>query len=139
MIEDRGTDHPGRRSTPTRVGQFRSKPTTFGHDRMRSRLERDFARHLFLSEIAYQYEPHIFGPRGRRYLPDFLVEINGRRTYIEVKPTAAEVEGAKAKMAVIWDDEPDALLIVACAQGCVFHTAMLGTDWTSWIERWKHQ
>ena len=36
-------------------------------------------------------------------------------------------------------DMGDALLIVACAEGCEFHSAMLGTEWTSWTERWKHR
>jgi hypothetical protein len=56
-----------------------------------------------------------------------------------VKPTAAEVEAAKAKMAVIWDDEPGALLMVACAEGSMFHAALLGGEWTSWAERWAHR
>jgi hypothetical protein len=126
--------------TPTRIGRrFHSKATQFGHDTMRSRLERDFAKHLYDAGEAYQYEPRVFGPTGRRYLPDFLVIGRGRATYIEVKPTAAEVEAAKGKMAVIWDQEPDALLVVACAEGCEFHAALRGGEWTSWTERWAHR
>ena len=123
----------------SRVGRIPARPTTFGGDHMRSRLERDFAKHLFFAGEPYQYEPHVFGPRGRRYLPDFMVESGGRRTYIEVKPTAQEVEAAKVKMSVIWDEEPDALLVVACAEGCAFHAALRGGEWTSWIERWAHR
>jgi hypothetical protein len=115
------------------------RATQFGHDHMRSRLEKAFAVHLFVSGEAYEYEPRVFGPAGRRYLPDFRVTTPGRVVYIEVKPTLPEVEAAKAKMAVIWDDEPDALLMVACAEGCTFFAALRGQEWTSWVERWTHR
>ena len=135
------SDHviPGRWPLSRRVGRIPSRAAAFGHDVMRSRLERDFARHLYTAGHDYAYEPRVFGPRGRRYLPDFLVRRKGRNVYIEVKPTAAEVEAAKAKMAVIWDEEPDALLIVACAEGCEFHAALRGGEWTVWTERWAHR
>jgi hypothetical protein len=127
-------------SSPTRIGRrIPSKVTQFGRDTMRSRLERDFARHLWEAGEEYQYEPRVFGPRGRRYLPDFLVVGATRPTYIEVKPTAAEVEAAKVKMSVIWEEEPDALLIVACAEGCEYHAALRGGEWTTWVERWSHR
>ncbi|MBU2110404.1 MAG: hypothetical protein KKE65_01980 [Actinobacteria bacterium] len=126
--------------TAQRIGRIPSKATQFGHDIMRSRLERDFAKHLYESGEDYQYEPRVFGPKGRRYLPDFLVAgRSGRKTYIEVKPRADEVEAAKLKMSVIWDDEPDALLVVACSEGCVYHSALRGGEWSSWVERWAHK
>jgi hypothetical protein len=125
---------------PERIGRrLRSKATKLGHDTMRSRLERDFALHLFLGGEDYVYEPRLFGPRGRRYLPDFLVTSAGRPTYVEVKPRLEEVEAARAKMAVIWEEEPDALLVVACAEGCTFSAALLGGEWEEWVELWKHR
>jgi hypothetical protein len=42
-------------------------------------------------------------------------------------------------MSVIWEEEPDALLIVACAEGCEYHAALRGHGWTTWVERWAHR
>jgi hypothetical protein len=104
----------------------------------RSQLEIDFARHLHLMGSEWTYEPRVYGPKGRRYLPDFVVDAPSRRTFFEVKPTRAMAERAKERMAVIWDEEPDAVLVVVCAEGSTFSAAERGSPWHTWIERWKH-
>jgi hypothetical protein len=122
-------------SPPGRWG----RATELGRVRMRSRLEKAFATHLFLAGEDYEYEPRSFGPRGSRYLPDFRIRAGGRTAYVEVKPTLAEVAEARTRMEVVWDDEPDALLMVACGEGCTFWAAVRGGEWVSWVERWAHR
>ena len=113
--------------------------TFYGGVTMRSRLEADFAAHLDAMGVRWTYEPRIFGPEGSGYLPDFEVARgDGRPCYIEVKPRRADVRGAARRMEVVWADEPTALLIVACAEGCTFSAALAGGRWTSWVERWRH-
>ena len=116
-----------------------SKATTVRYTVMRSRLEAAFARHLDQMWEPWVYEPKVYGPKGRRYLPDFELTGAADPTFIEVKPTLAEVPAAKAKMAVIWDEEPNATLIVACAEGCTWFAATKGRPWETWLERWKHR
>jgi hypothetical protein len=121
------------------AGIIDPKRTWYGGVWMRSRLEADFARHLDALRIVWRYEPAVFGPEGRGYLPDFqLLRPEGRPTFVEVKPTLPEVAGAKRKMAVIWKTHPDAVLIVACAQGSRFFASEGGADWISWVDRWSH-
>lgn len=105
--------------------------------RFRSQLESRFARHLHSMWEMWVYEPRIFGPRGRGYLPDF--ELIGQRqpTYIEVKPTLKQVPAAQAKMSVIWETHPDALLIVVCAEGSTYFASVANGPWEAWVERWK--
>jgi hypothetical protein len=83
------------------------------------------------------YEPRIFGPKGRGYLPDFELLDKPQPTYVEVKPTLSQVPAAQAKMAVIWETHPDALLIVACAEGSTYFASVAGEPWRTWVERWK--
>lgn len=105
---------------------------------MRSQLECDFARHLDCLGIAWHYEPRIFGPRGRGYLPDFELELGERPCYVEVKPTLGEAEAAKRRVRVIWKTHPDATLVIACAEGSRYFVAEAGGPWDSWSERWAH-
>ena len=102
----------------------------------RSRLEVRFAFHLDLLGERWKYEPRTYGPKGKRYIPDFEILGAVRPTFIEIKPTLAEVDAAKEKMSVIWDTHPDALLIVACEEARAFHGCYGGGQWTSWQERW---
>ena len=110
--------------------------TIYGGITFRSRLESRYALHLDQRGEQWRYEPAIYGPKGRGYLPDF--EILGARypTFIELKPKLDEVEPAKTKMSVIWDTHPDALLVVACAEGCWYFRAFRDGEWLSWQERW---
>jgi hypothetical protein len=120
------------------AGLIDPKATEYRGVTMRSRLEADFARHLDRMGVAWVYEPRIFGPKGRGYLPDFQLVRDGRPCYIEVKPTLAQVPAAKRRMAVIWRSEPDALLIVACAESCRFFESLRDSGWRTFVERWPH-
>jgi hypothetical protein len=115
------------------------RPVEYHGQWMRSTLEADFARHLDQLGASWTYEPAIFGAKGTGYLPDFRVtRDDGSSLYIEVKPTKAEVPLASARMEVIWKDESDAMLMVACAEGSEFYVAVIGQPWESFIELWKH-
>ena len=121
------------------AGIIDPKRTWYRGSWMRSRLEADFARHLDELRIVWRYEPAVFGPPGQGYLPDFqLLRHGDPPTFVEAKPTLREVAGAKRKMAVIWKDYPDAVLIVACAQGSRFFASEAGAEWISWVDRWSH-
>jgi hypothetical protein len=105
---------------------------------MRSRLEADFARHLDAQQIAWRYEPAIFGPPGAGYLPDFQLLRDDGPHFLEVKPTLREVPEAKRRMAVILATHPDAVLIIACAEESRYFASVAGGEWISWVERWSH-
>jgi hypothetical protein len=89
-----------RGGSPTTIGLmvagYRNMPTAVEYHGtwFRSTLERDFARHLDLDGSAWTYEPRIYGPKGRRYLPDFVVDAPSRRTFFEIKPTLALARAA---------------------------------------------
>lgn len=125
---------------PTRIYSDRIESTTTEYHgvMMRSRLERDFAFHLDLQGIQWQYEPRIFGPRGKGYLPDFQIDREDGAHFIEVKPTLEEVPLARERMEVIWKTHPEAVLVVACAEESRFFAATVGHGWVSWVDRWKH-
>jgi hypothetical protein len=120
------------------AGIIDPKRTEYRGVTMRSRLEADFARQLDAQGIVWRYEPAIFGPVGQGYLPDFQLLRSDGHHFVEVKPTLREVPGAKARMTVIWDSYPDAVLIVACAEGSRYFAAVAGGEWTTWAERWSH-
>lgn len=102
---------------------------------MRSRLETAFARHLDRQGIGWTYEPQVFSG----YLPDFELHAGDVPTFVEVKPTLLEAPRAKRRMEPIWLVHPEALLMVACAQGCRWFGAIAGGPWREWTERWEHQ
>lgn len=116
------------------------KRTVVRMTEMRSRLEADFARHLDQLWIKWEYEPRPFFAKSaaRGYLPDFKVDLGDRPCYIEVKPTVQEADDAKKKVAIVWDTEPDALLVIVSGQECRWFAANRGEPWVSWIERWAH-
>lgn len=101
---------------------------------MRSKLEAEFAWWLDDQQFRWQYEPRIFGPIGKGYLPDFLVHELGH-AYIEVKPTLKKADAAKERMKVIWTEEPDAVLVIVSGDGWWQATAP-GRPWESWREHW---
>lgn len=111
------------------------RPTVYRDIRFRSRLEVRLAWYLDALGVDWTYEPRVYGPKGSRYLPDFEIAVSPP-IFIEVKPTLAEVQPAQAKMAVIWQEHPDAVLVVACAERWSFTAARRGGDWESWQERW---
>lgn len=119
-------------------GIIEAKTTTYHGIEMRSRLEADFARFLDMRGQTWTYEARPFFANGKGYLPDFQLERPDGYHFIEVKPTLAEVPAAKAKMQIIWETSPTALLIVACAQGCRWFACEKGQEWTTWVDLWKH-
>lgn len=115
------------------TGGPKARPIEYRGYQMRSHLECRFAWHLDTIGESWDYEPRTF---GRSYLPDFQLTSAPRPTFVEVKPTLAEVPAAKVKAAVIWKTYPDALILIAVAEGCTWF-ASTGGDWESWTERWK--
>lgn len=115
-----------------------SRPVEVRGVLMRSTLEANFAHHLDRMGAEWVYEPRIYGPKGAGYLPDFQIVREGPPCFVEVKPTLAEVPLAQERMEVIWDTEPGAVLMVACAEGCTFSAAVKGEPWSSFVELWKH-
>lgn len=131
------------KSRPTTVrsilsGIIEAKVTDYGGYQMRSRLEADFARTLDDRGLTWTYEPRPFFAKGRGYLPDFLIERPDGYHFVEVKPTLREVASAKAKMRIIWDTYPSAVLIVACAEECRWFACEPGGQWRTWTDLWKH-
>lgn len=116
-----------------------STPTEYRGIQMRSKLEADFAGHLDRLGVDWKYEPEIFGPRGAGYLPDFLLGSGNERTYVELKPTVEQAEAAKARIAVIWETHPDAVLLIVSAEGNRFYAALRGQPWETWQEAWAHR
>lgn len=112
-----------------------AKPITYRGIAMRSKLEAEFAWYLDECEFTWEYEPRIFGPVGEGYMPDFYIQENGDRCYVEVKPTLERANAAKDRMKVIWKSDPDAILIMVSGDGW-WQAAMPGYDWESWRERW---
>lgn len=112
-------------------------PSVYRGIEMRSILETRFAAHLDALGEEWVYEPAIYGPAGKGYLPDFEIVSAHRRTFVEVKPTLPEVTPAQVKMSIIWDTHPEALLIVACWEPLTFTAAYRGTSWESWGQRWS--
>lgn len=117
------------------VGTPKARPSVYKGVAFRSRLEVRFAFHLDLLGETWVYEPRVYGPKGRGYLPDFEIIGATRPTFIELKPTRKQAEAAKAKVAVIWETHPGALIIIAAAQGCTFYGSQ-GGPWVEWQERW---
>jgi hypothetical protein len=116
------------------LGKKWSHPTTYRGILFRSFLESRFAWHLDEMGEEWLYEPRRIGD----YLPDFEIVSAARPTYVELKPTRAEVSEAQRRMEVIWQHVPDAMLIVACAEGCALFSCTPGGEWREWQERWRY-
>lgn len=114
----------------------KARPTAYKGIEFRSRLEVRFAIHLDERGERWAYEPRVYGPKGRGYLPDFEILDGPRPTFIEVKPTISEAVSARNKVKVIWESLPDALLLTAAAEGCTFSACRMGGEWVTWQERW---
>lgn len=89
-----------------------ARPTTYRGVPMRSRLEASFAAGLDDIETPWTYEPRAFASQAGQYLPDFDVSANGVSAYIEVRPTLEAALSALERMQIIWESEPQALLLV---------------------------
>jgi hypothetical protein len=116
--------------------EFKARPTVYKGIKMRSRLEAGFAKWLDERSFDWEYEPCAFGSDKGQYLPDF--KINGLRcswlteptdAYVEVKPASFpnwddesaldQFEALMRGMALIWESEPDAVLLLAQPEGPV--------------------
>lgn len=118
------------------TGKVKARPTVYKGIKFRSRLEVRYAWYLDDIGERWRYEPRVYGPKGRGYLPDFEILGKAQPTFIEVKPTTEEVPDAASKMEVIWETHPDALLIVACEQGWTYVACLRGGSWEGWHEGW---
>lgn len=118
-------------------GEPQAKPAYYKGIRFRSKLEARFARHLDALGEEWVYEPRIYGPRGRGYLPDFELVGTTWPTFIELKPTRKKAIAAQEKVAVIWEECPTALLIIAAEEGFTYYRAYRGGRWDAWTEKWS--
>lgn len=104
----------------------RARPTTYKGVDMRSRLEAGFAAWLDEWSLPWTYEPKAFASEIGQYLPDFRIDglrcswknWEPRTAYLEVKPASFgdagdEFEVLMRSMAIIWQSEPDAILLLA--------------------------
>jgi hypothetical protein len=120
------------------MGSPKPRPRLYKGIEFRSSLEVRFAHYLDGMNEPWAYEPRVYGSPGHGYLPDFEMTKAGQPTFIEVKPTLAEVAAAQDKMSVIWDTHPDALLIVAVEERRTFYACLARSGrWTWWQERWR--
>lgn len=108
-------------SSGPRKPQLPPRPTTYKGIRMRSRLEAAYAAWLDEQRWTWEYEPRAFANESGQYLPDFkihgvvdLLENREATAYLDVKPSFLDLdlEALFVKMEVIWDSEPDAILLV---------------------------
>lgn len=100
-----------------------ARPTVYKGIRMRSRLEADYAGALDRDGEKWEYEPTCFGAADDQWLPDFRIGADG--IYVELKPaylmafdgtspfeTYDRVDKILKRMAVAWESEPDATLML---------------------------
>lgn len=99
----------------------KARKTIYRGIEMRSRLEAGYAAWLDKRGWEWEYEPCAFGSGEGQYLPDFRIEgvrsLHLRReshAYVEVKPSYAGLDHDQLarRMAVIWESEPEALLLL---------------------------
>lgn len=91
-----------------------ARPTTYSGIRMRSRLEARYAAVLDAFGLTWTYEPRAYANAAGQYLPDFELPADDLAPiqFIEVRPTLDRGMLALTQMPVIWDSEPDAILVV---------------------------
>ena len=111
--------------------QFKARPTVYKGIQMRSRLEAGYAAWLDQWHFDWEYEPCAFAGSRGQYLPDFRIPAitctwlnEPAVAYIEVKPkdwpywnnsddSSADHQQLMRRMAIIWESEPDAILLLA--------------------------
>lgn len=136
-IINRSSSFP--RSMASIFSGFANRWTEYRGVVMRSQLEADFAYHLDKLGVQWSYEADLFGTPGSQYLPDFRLVDKSGLCYVELKPTVDQAEAAKARMTVIWESHPDAVLLVVSAQDSRWFAAVRGGPWETWTETWRHQ
>lgn len=99
------------------MSYIRGRPTVYKGIRMRSRLEATFAAWLDKQDATWTYEPSCFADSGGQYLPDFAIDADGVREYVEIKPPTADTGAALLKMHFIRASEPAANLYVLVPTG----------------------
>lgn len=100
------------------------RTTFYNGIRMRSRLEAAFAAWLDERELTWRYEPHAFATAHGQYLPDFLVEHDATRVYIEIKPTLGHVTDlVVANRDIIRASQPAAQFVVVVPHGSTWYIA----------------
>lgn len=99
---------------------------------MRSRLEATFAAATDRNGLRWEYEPRAYGATGRRqYLPDFEIWLDDGRysCLVEVRPTVEQAFLAMDRMTVIWESDPEAILIVTTPHGPSWSSIGKGQVW----------
>lgn len=91
----------------------KARPTVYRGIQMRSRLEARLAAEIDAAGQSWTYEPRAYAGLGGQYLPDFEVRTeDGRRFFMEVRPTVERAMWAFPQMQVILESEPDVTLVV---------------------------
>jgi hypothetical protein len=117
-----------------------ARPTTYNGIEMRSRTEARFAAFLDEHNFTWTYEPRAFASAKGQYLPDFRLAFGPHATrtpvaYVEIKGTVAD-ERAEAeildRMSIIWDSEPEALLVLAAS---IYEHGLLLYSSRSWPDK----
>jgi hypothetical protein len=126
---------PGEAGGVTTV--WKARPTTYKGVAMRSRLEARFAAFLDAEGFEWIYEPRAYAGDGGQYLPDFVLPQTEYPAYVEVKPTLELALAATGRMQVIWESEPNAILLVAVADGpfLIASPTVDGHRWRSFKSR----
>lgn len=109
-----------------------ARPTTYKGIPMRSRLEATVAAEFDRDGIEWTYEPRAFANEYGQYLPDFVLEpVAERRSrvYLEVKPTMELAYFVMPRMQVIWDTDPDAMLVIVVGQDVVLSAMLPARKW----------
>jgi len=125
------------------AGSRQPRITVYRGIEMRSRLEALAAAYLDRHGFAWEYEPICFAGIGGQYLPDFRVlQPKKANVYLEVKPKPNKLETTVRqqiqRMAVIWESEPDARLIIVLVTGYPeAHLLPLTGDPETGVFRWN--
>ena len=117
---------------------MKPRPTTYKGIRMRSRLEASFAASL-VDLTTWEYEPVCFADETGQYLPDFRVWWGSEDySYVEIKPTMAQVKPAAERMEIIFASEPDASLNVTIPTGTWPNVDFISAAWRQGVRgEWK--
>lgn len=95
------------------IGKWTARPTMYRGVRMRSRTEAKVAQLLDQAGMEWTYEGDAFAGTTGQYLPDFVVgDLGDHPLIIEVKPLSEMRAAALNKMAVVWETDPTAALLV---------------------------
>lgn len=109
--------------------KWTARPTMYRGIRMRSRTEAKVAHLLDRIGMDWSYEGDAFAGSTGQYLPDFVVgELGDQPLIIEVKPLSEMRVEALNKMAVVWETDPTAALLVIATDSPYFAGVELRDD-----------